>query len=335
MTDDRSTETEPHRGTGTRRTFLTALAGVAGVGGVSMARETLTGGDERLARAFRLRARPEGWRGGSPAAISGETNPTLELRAGETYELAWKNASGTPQNFAFRDSNGDDLPVIGVAAPDGRGQNATTTDGFCPGGRNRRNQRNDTTGTVGTVADGTAGGNFGDTTTADGVGNGTGGRLDNGTTGTVGPLGNESDGGFFNTTTADGGGNATGGRRLGNDTTAGGFFNDTTAGGFSTGTTDGGFFNGTTDGIGNATTDCPGGGRLRDGNRSGDNFTDTTVGTAGTVGTTANRSARTGVVRTNGATRRFRFVAVEEMTTYVSTTDPETMVGDIAVEPAR
>ncbi|WP_158059300.1 hypothetical protein [Halorussus halophilus] len=304
MTDDRTTETR------TRRTFLTALAGVAGVGGVSMAREALTDEREQQTAAFRLSARTQGWRGGSPKAIAGQTNPTLELRAGGVYELAWKNASGDPQNFAFRDSSGDYLPVIRTTGARLTGQGTTeTVTGTtgtvnCRVRRRIRNRFNGTTGRGEDFTSETVDGNFTDTT----------------------------DGRFFNDTTDDGFFDETTGDRFLNDTTetVDDFFNDTTDGEFfddTTGTADG-FFNGTTggrffDGT-TGTTVCPGGRQNRR-RRRGDNFTDTTATTLDS------RVARSGVVRAVGEVQTLRFVAVEEMAEYVSTTNPATMVGAVEV----
>ncbi|AGN01038.1 blue copper domain protein [Salinarchaeum sp. Harcht-Bsk1] len=51
----------------------------------------------------------EGWEGREPEAIAGATNPTLQLVAGETYELTWINVDGLPHNIAFLDADGNAL----------------------------------------------------------------------------------------------------------------------------------------------------------------------------------------------------------------------------------
>lgn len=349
MTDDRTTErgaeNEPTARDETettetrhtkRRTFLTALAGVAGLGGISMADESLLGGREESTqameepmRAIRLSARARGWRGGTPKAISGQTNPTLELRAGTTYELAWKNASDGPQNFAFRDSNGRYLPVIRVPAARRQGRN-TTTETVTTGTTDTVD--NFTRGTVDNFTNETANGFFNDTTDTTGCPSGVRRRIRNrlnDTTGTVGTFTNETrdgfnetDGGFFNETTS-GRFNGSRGNRL-TDTTDGGFFNETTNGRFNgtTGTVNG-FFNGTTDDFFTGATVCPGGRRRRGRNNESVTYTtDTTV---------ENRVAQTGVVRQVGEVQRLRFVAVEEMAEYVSPTRPERLVGSVEV----
>lgn len=62
-----------------------------------------------------------GWEGLKPAAIEGETNPTLVLEAGETYEIGWTEGDGTPHNFVVWDDDEeivDDYQTEQVAEPD-------------------------------------------------------------------------------------------------------------------------------------------------------------------------------------------------------------------------
>ncbi|GAB3017634.1 cupredoxin domain-containing protein [Natronobiforma cellulositropha] len=46
------------------------------------------------------------WVGVSPAAIEDESNPTLGLVAGRTYELTWENVDGQAHNLEIRDGSG-------------------------------------------------------------------------------------------------------------------------------------------------------------------------------------------------------------------------------------
>ncbi|WP_158056155.1 PQQ-dependent sugar dehydrogenase [Halorussus halophilus] len=92
--------------TQTRRRFLQAVAagGIAGGIGLTGARAqetTLEFGGQR-----------SGWVGRAPAAIEGQTNPTLQLEAGRTYTVRWENVDGLPHNFAFLDPDGNSIPVI-------------------------------------------------------------------------------------------------------------------------------------------------------------------------------------------------------------------------------
>ncbi len=88
---------------GTRRTFLKAVAAtgaIVGVGGITAAQEE---------RAFELGGVTPGWEGRTPSSIEGETNPTLALEAGETYEITWENVDGQPHDIVILDANGEEL----------------------------------------------------------------------------------------------------------------------------------------------------------------------------------------------------------------------------------
>lgn len=98
----RATEIEGFsRGT-SRRLFLQLAAAsgvVAGLGtsAVAQAAEITLDGDA------------DGWVGTSPAEIEGETNPTLQLQAGETYTITWTNVDGAPHTIAIADGSGNTL----------------------------------------------------------------------------------------------------------------------------------------------------------------------------------------------------------------------------------
>lgn len=53
-----------------------------------------------------LVAAASGWEGQTPAAIEGETNPTLTFRAGQDYEVVWENVDGLPHNFVIENADG-------------------------------------------------------------------------------------------------------------------------------------------------------------------------------------------------------------------------------------
>ncbi|MFB9807273.1 hypothetical protein ACFFQF_22770 [Haladaptatus pallidirubidus] len=61
---------------------------------------------------FRFGGRVSGWQGQGPQSITGQQNPTLQLKPGRTYGVMWQNLDGQPHTFALRDSNGENLPVI-------------------------------------------------------------------------------------------------------------------------------------------------------------------------------------------------------------------------------
>ncbi|QSW99015.1 PQQ-dependent sugar dehydrogenase [Haloterrigena alkaliphila] len=88
--------------TSRRRVLQAAVAagGVAGLGGVALAQETET---------IELGGQTSGWEGVAPDDIAGETNPTLELESGTTYELTWENLDGQPHNFVIESGEGEEL----------------------------------------------------------------------------------------------------------------------------------------------------------------------------------------------------------------------------------
>ncbi|MCU4926945.1 hypothetical protein OB905_13300 [Halobacteria archaeon AArc-dxtr1] len=48
-----------------------------------------------------------GWEGLEPESIAGETNPTLVLEEGETYEIGWTQGDGSGHNVIIWDENED------------------------------------------------------------------------------------------------------------------------------------------------------------------------------------------------------------------------------------
>ncbi|WP_227376636.1 hypothetical protein [Haladaptatus halobius] len=122
MTNDRSTDDQTRRQSRTRndrtrssgqtrRRFLAvtggALVGLSAVSAVSTAQQT-----PQPAESFRLGGEVQAWQGRAPQSISGQQNPTLQLQAGQVYEVTWENLDGQPHNFALQNSDGQNLAVI-------------------------------------------------------------------------------------------------------------------------------------------------------------------------------------------------------------------------------
>ena len=59
-----------------------------------------------------------GWVGQAPSSIEGETNPTLEMTAGEEYTVTWENLDGNLHDFHILDSQGNEIEGTG-APPEG------------------------------------------------------------------------------------------------------------------------------------------------------------------------------------------------------------------------
>lgn len=49
------------------------------------------------------------WVGVSPSDIDGQTNPTLDLTAGESYTVEWTNTTGDAHNFVIVDADGNEI----------------------------------------------------------------------------------------------------------------------------------------------------------------------------------------------------------------------------------
>lgn len=60
-------------------------------------------------QTVRLGGETQGWVGQAPDAIADETNPTLELRAGTTYEITWENLDGAEHELIVTDENGEEV----------------------------------------------------------------------------------------------------------------------------------------------------------------------------------------------------------------------------------
>ncbi|ADB60875.1 blue (type 1) copper domain protein [Haloterrigena turkmenica DSM 5511] len=86
-----------------RRHLLKAAAAAGGV--VALGDLAAAQGVETI----ELGGETSGWQGVAPDDIAGETNPTLELEAGTTYELTWENLDGQPHNFVIESEGGEQL----------------------------------------------------------------------------------------------------------------------------------------------------------------------------------------------------------------------------------
>ncbi|WP_276301587.1 PQQ-dependent sugar dehydrogenase [Halorussus lipolyticus] len=103
-----------------RRTFLKATAAtgtVAGVGGVAINNVT---GQER--QEYRFGGEVAGWMGRAPSQIEGQTNPTIQLQAGQEYAITWENTDGRPHNVAILDNEGNAVESTEIISEQGATQ---------------------------------------------------------------------------------------------------------------------------------------------------------------------------------------------------------------------
>lgn len=105
-----------------RRAVLTAsaagVASLAGCGNPFSGPEEESGNSTREngstgvgddLETFRLGGETGGWVGIEPETISDETNPTIELQSGNSYEIAWENRDGEEHELIITDENGDEI----------------------------------------------------------------------------------------------------------------------------------------------------------------------------------------------------------------------------------
>lgn len=74
------------------------------------------GGAENV---IRLGAEASGWVGREPESIADESNPTLELESGTTYELVWENLDGTEHELQLLSANDEELEASDSASEEG------------------------------------------------------------------------------------------------------------------------------------------------------------------------------------------------------------------------
>ncbi|MDL5363579.1 plastocyanin/azurin family copper-binding protein [Halalkalicoccus sp. NIPERK01] len=60
-------------------------------------------------RTIRLGGATDGWQGQEPSDIADQTNPSLALQAGTTYELTWENLDGAEHELIIEDAEGTEL----------------------------------------------------------------------------------------------------------------------------------------------------------------------------------------------------------------------------------
>ncbi|QLK26500.1 PQQ-dependent sugar dehydrogenase [Natrinema zhouii] len=117
--DERSTpvsESDDYPSTSRRRVLQAAAAagGVVGLSGIGVA--------QFESQTIELGGETSGWQGVSPDPISGETNPTLELEEGTTYEVTWENLDGLSHNFVIESEDGEDLERTELMSQQGETQ---------------------------------------------------------------------------------------------------------------------------------------------------------------------------------------------------------------------
>lgn len=76
-----------------------------------------TGGEQT--QAIRLGAETAGWQGQAPSDIEDETNPTISLQAGTTYDLTWENLDGEEHELIAEDADGNEIAASDESEQEG------------------------------------------------------------------------------------------------------------------------------------------------------------------------------------------------------------------------
>jgi plastocyanin len=110
-----------------RRGFIRATGAAAGAtvatgGGVGAVEEA-----SAQAETYEFGGEVQAWRGRAPSSIEGEDNPTLELEAGQEYEVVWENVDGQPHDFTIQNSEGTTLEQSEQTSEEGATASLTFT----------------------------------------------------------------------------------------------------------------------------------------------------------------------------------------------------------------
>lgn len=108
-----------------RRAFVRAT-GASAAGGATLAS---AGADDASAQAetYRFGGEVQAWYGREPEAIADAENPTIELEAGQEYEVVWENLDGAPHDFTIQNSDGEILEQSEQTSEEGATASMTFT----------------------------------------------------------------------------------------------------------------------------------------------------------------------------------------------------------------
>lgn len=82
---------------------------------------------QNVAKRFELEGATGGWVGVAPEEIADQQNPTLQMEAGEDYEVFWENADGASHNFAIENEENDVLLATDYVSSIGETESVTFT----------------------------------------------------------------------------------------------------------------------------------------------------------------------------------------------------------------
>ncbi|MFC4450113.1 cupredoxin domain-containing protein [Halorussus aquaticus] len=108
----------------TRRSFIRTTGATAAAGATVAA-----GSDDASAQAqtYRFGGEVAAWHGRAPPEIEGETNPSVELQAGNEYEFWFENLDGAPHNITIQDAQGNVIAQSELIQEEGATASVTFT----------------------------------------------------------------------------------------------------------------------------------------------------------------------------------------------------------------
>ena len=111
----------------TRRGFVRATAVGATATGAAATTGVAATEVSAQAQTYRFGGEVEAWQARAPSAIEGEQNPTLELEAGQQYEVVWENLDGQPHDFTIQNDGGTNLAGTDLVQQQGETASFTFT----------------------------------------------------------------------------------------------------------------------------------------------------------------------------------------------------------------
>ncbi len=107
----------------TRRTFVRTTGAAAGMGTSAL----LADDAAAQTQTYRFGGEVAAWQGRQPSAIEGQSNPTIELQAGQEYEFWFENLDGQPHNMVIQDADGNAIVESELVSEEGATASVTFT----------------------------------------------------------------------------------------------------------------------------------------------------------------------------------------------------------------
>jgi len=107
----------------TRRAFVRTSGAAAGMGASAL----LADDAAAQSQTYRFGGEVAAWQARQPSAIEGQSNPTIELQAGQEYEFWFENIDGAPHNITIQDADGNAIVQSELITEEGATASVTFT----------------------------------------------------------------------------------------------------------------------------------------------------------------------------------------------------------------